>query len=215
MENEKTIQPVKKKPSITLSQVYVNGFWKNNPILVMLLGMCPTLAVTGSAINGLGMGIATMFVLTLANTVISILRKFIPHSMRIPAFIVLIATFVTVVDLIMQAYTPMLSKNLGIFIPLIVVNCIILGRAEAFAYKNSVFFSINDGIAMGLGFTIILVIMGSIREVLGAGSVFGISLFGEHFNPALVMILPPGAFLTIGYMVGLYHYINSKKAQKA
>jgi len=208
-------KPARKKKEETLSNIYANGFWRNNPILVMLLGMCPTLAVTGSAINGLGMGVATMFVLTMSNTVVSLLRKVIPHSMRIPAFIVLIATFVTVVDLIMQAYAPLLSKNLGIFIPLIVVNCIILGRSEAFAFKHKVFFAINDGIAMGLGFTIVLVIMGSIREILGAGSVFGIPLFGEKFSPALVMILPPGAFLTIGYMVGLFHYINARREKKA
>jgi len=182
----------------------------------MLLGLCPTLAVTSSAKDGFGMGVATFAVLTMSNVVVSSIRKIIPHKMRIPAFIVVIAAFVTMIDLMMQAYTPKLSESLGLFIPLIVVNCIILGRAEAYAYKRTVFFALNDGIAMGLGFTITLTIMGAIREITGGGSIFGYSLFGESFNPALIMILPPGAFLTLGYMLALRNYINNRKesAQK-
>ena len=149
------------------------GFFRENPILVLLLGTCPTLAVTSSAINGLGMGLATTFVLFMSNIFISVVKDFVPDKVRIPAFVVVIASFVTIVDLLMQGYTPALSNQLGIFIPLIVVNCIVLGRAEAFAAKNNVFSSFVDGLGMGLGFTMALVTIGSIREMLGAGSLFG------------------------------------------
>jgi electron transport complex protein RnfE len=182
---------------------FTKGFFKENPILVLLLGNCPTLAVTSSAVNGLGMGLATTFVLFMSNVFISAVRNFIPDKVRIPAFIVIIASFVTIVDLLMQAYTPSLSKQLGIFIPLIVVNCIILGRAEAFAAKNDVFSSLIDGIGMGLGFTMALVVIGSIREMLGAGSLFGYKFIAENADGALIFILAPGAFITLGFLIAL------------
>ena len=217
MAEETTKEEPKKKPKKqeTLGKIYADGLWNANPVLIMLLGLCPALAVTSSAIDGLGMGVATTFVLIMANLVVSALRKIIPVKMRIPAFIVVIATFVTVIDLVMQAFTPELSRSLGLFIPLIVVNCAILGRAEAFAFKRNIFLSFNDGLAMGIGFTLTLVVMGAIREILGAGAIFGHVLFGEDFYPALIMILPPGAFLTLGYLLALSHYINAKKAKAA
>ena len=180
----------------------------------MLLGLCPALATSSSALDGLGMGVATMFVLIMSNFVVSVLRKIIPNKMRIPIFIVVIATFVTVVDYLMQAFTPDLSRSLGLFIPLIVVNCTILGRSESFAYKKGVFHSLNDGIAMGIGFTLALVVMGAVREIFGSGSIFGAPLFGENFNPVLFMVLPPGAFLTLGYLLALSNYINKKVADR-
>jgi len=210
MAEEKTTEKKPKKQE-TLGKIYADGLWNSNPVLIMLLGLCPSLAVTSSAIDGLGMGVATTFVLIMANVVVSLLRNIIPVKMRIPAFIVVIATFVTVIDLVMQAFTPELSRSLGLFIPLIVVNCAILGRAEAFAFKRNVFLSFNDGLAMGVGFTLTLVVMGSIREVLGAGAIFGAPLFSEGFSPALIMVLPPGAFLTLGYLLALSHYINAKR----
>ncbi len=187
---------------------FTKGFLRENPILVLLLGTCPTLAVTSSATNGLGMGLATTFVLFMSNVFISMLKDFIPDKVRIPAFIVVIASFVTVVDLLMQAYTPSLSKQLGIFIPLIVVNCIVLGRAEAFAAKNGVFSSFVDGLGMGLGFTFALVIMGSIREMLGAGSVFGFKFIHETADGILIFILAPGAFITLGFIIAILKKIN-------
>jgi len=208
---EKKVRPKKKD---TLGKIYFEGIWKNNPVLIMLLGLCPALATSSSALDGLGMGVATTFVLTLSNFVVSLIRGIIPNKMRIPSFIVVIATFVTVVDYLMQAYTPALSRSLGLFIPLIVVNCTILGRAESFAYKKGVFHSINDGLAMGIGFTLTLVVMGAVREIFGSGSLFGVSLFGEGFNPVLFMVLPPGAFLTLGYLLALSNYINKKVAEK-
>ncbi len=201
----------KKQP---LSSVFSEGIWKNNPVLVLLLGMCPALGVTSSAINGLGMGIATIFVLVMSNIVVSLLRKIIPKKMRIPCFIVVIASFVTIVEMLTQAFTPALYKALGIFIPLIVVNCIILGRSEAFAYKNGLIPSIIDGIGMGIGFTLALFIMGAFREILGNGSLFDIALFGENFNPVLIMIMPPGAFITLGYLLALVNYLNRKNSAK-
>lgn len=188
------------------------GIIKENPTFVLLLGMCPTLAVTTSAINGMGMGLATMVVLICSNVVISAMRKIIPDSIRIPAFIVIIASFVTIVGMLMKAYLPSLDAALGLFIPLIVVNCIILGRAEAFAFSNGIADSFADGVGMGLGFTLSLTVLGSIREILGAGSIFGMTLFGASYEPVLLMILPPGAFLTLGLLIGLINFLSKKKA---
>lgn len=187
---------------------FTKGFLRENPILVLLLGTCPTLAVTSSAINGLGMGLATTFVLFMSNVFISVVKDFVPDKVRIPAFVVVIASFVTIVDLLMQAYTPALSNQLGIFIPLIVVNCIVLGRAEAFAAKNNVFSSFIDGLGMGLGFTGALVTIGSIREMLGAGSIFGYKFIAETADGILVFILAPGAFITLGFLIAILKKIN-------
>lgn len=187
---------------------FTKGFFRENPILVLLLGTCPTLAVTSSAINGLGMGLATTFVLFMSNIFISVVKDFVPDKVRIPAFVVVIASFVTIVDLLMQAYTPALSKQLGIFIPLIVVNCIVLGRAEAFAAKNNVFSSFIDGLGMGLGFTMALVVIGGIREMLGAGSIFGYKFINEGADGILVFILAPGAFITLGFLIAIIKKIN-------
>jgi len=189
-----------------------NGLFKENPTFVLVLGTCPTLAVTTAAMNGIGMGLATTFVLVFSNLFIALLKNVIPDKVRIAAFIVVIATFVTIVDLVMKAYTPDLYKTLGIFIPLIVVNCIILGRAEAFAQKNSVYHSILDGIGMGLGFTLALTLMGSIREVLGNGSIFDIRLISEDSKTILMFILPPGAFLTYGYLIAIMNRIKAKQS---
>ena len=180
-----------------------NGLLKENPSFALVLGTCPALAVTTSAINGAGMGAATTFVLICSNVLIALLKNVIPDKVRIVAFIVVIATFVTMVDLSMNAFVPDLYKSLGIFIPLIVVNCIILGRAEAFAQKNSIMNSLLDGIGMGIGFTLALTIMGSIREILGSGSVFDIRLLNENAKTMLLFVLPPGAFLTYGYLIAI------------
>ncbi|HOI10047.1 MAG TPA: electron transport complex subunit E [Myxococcota bacterium] len=187
----------------SLSQVFSRGFLKENPLFVLLLGMCPSLAVTTSVINGLGMGAAVIFVLTCSNLSIALLRKVIPSAVRIPAFIVVIASFVTVVDMVMEGFAPDLHAALGVFIPLIVVNCIILARAEAFASKNPVLASILDGLGMGIGFTIALVVIAAFRELLGNGSLLGVNLLGQGFaaSPVLVMILPPGGFLTLGLII--------------
>lgn len=187
---------------------FTKGFLRENPILVLLLGTCPTLAVTSSAINGLGMGLATTFVLFMSNVFISVVKDFVPDKVRIPAFVVVIASFVTVVDLLMQAYTPGLSKQLGIFIPLIVVNCIVLGRAEAFAAKNTVFSSFIDGLGMGLGFAMALTVIGGIREMLGAGSIFGYKFISEGTDGILVFILAPGAFITLGFLIAILKKVN-------
>ncbi len=187
---------------------FTKGFLKENPILVLLLGTCPTLAVTSSAINGLGMGLATTFVLFMSNIFISVVKDFVPDKVRIPAFVVVIASFVTIVDLLMQAYTPALSNQLGIFIPLIVVNCIVLGRAEAFAAKNTIFSSAIDGLGMGLGFAGALTILGGIREILGAGSIFGYKFISETADGILVFILAPGAFITLGFLIAILKKIN-------
>ena len=196
--------------------IVTRGLWVDNPVMKLLLGLCPALAVTATALDGAGMGACTTFVLVGSNVVISILRPVIPSRMRLPCFIVVIASFVTIVDLVVQGYLPALSKSLGIFIPLIVVNCVILGRAEAFASKNSLGRSALDGIGMGIGFTLALTAMGMIREILGNGSVFGFefgkTLFGDDFAPLIVMILPPGAFLTLGYMIALKVLIDSRRA---
>ncbi|MFO7295785.1 MAG: electron transport complex subunit E, partial [Clostridia bacterium] len=183
--------------------VFFNGVINENPTFRMVLGMCPTLALTTAAINGIGMGLATTFVLIGSNLVISLLKNFIPQKIRIPAFVVVIATFVTVVSMIMQAFLPELNESLGIYIPLIVVNCIILARAESFASKNSALLSVVDGLGMGVGFTLALLLLGSIREILGAGTWFGMPVFPESFSPAVIMILPPGGFITLGLVLGL------------
>lgn len=187
----------------TLSQVLSRGFLKENPLFVLLLGMCPALAVTSTVMNGLGMGAAVVFVLTCSNLSVSLLRKVIPSAVRIPAFIVVIASFVTVVDMVMEGFAPELHESLGVFIPLIVVNCVILARAEAFASKNPVLGAVIDGLGMGLGFTFALVVVSAFRELLGSGSLLGINLLGQGFaqSPVLVMILPPGAFLALGLII--------------
>jgi electron transport complex protein RnfE len=182
------------------------GFLRENPLLVLVLGTCPALATTSSSMNGLGMGIATTFVLIGSNVVISSLANLIPDKVRIPAFVLIIASFVTIVDLLMQAYVPSLYEKLGIFIPLIVVNCIVLGRAEAFASKNSVFSSFLDGAGMGLGFTMALGILGAIREVLGSGAIFGFKFI--QGDGILVFILAPGAFIGLGYLIALINRIK-------
>jgi electron transport complex protein RnfE len=189
-----------------------NGLIKENPTFYQLLGMCPTLAVTTSAMNGMGMGLATTAVLIGSNAMISLLRKFIPSKIRIPAFVVVIAAFVTIISMLMEGYVQALYKSLGLFIPLIVVNCIILARAESFAFKNGVGPSILDGIGMGLGFTWALMLLGMIRELFGSGQIFGITILGAAYKPAIVMILPPGGFLTLGLVLAVYNVIKSKKA---
>ena len=193
-------------------KTFTKGLIKENPILVLLLGCCPTLATTTSAINGMSMGLATTFVLIMSNLSISLLKNFIPDKVRIPAFIVVIASFVTVVQLVMQAYVPAIYETLGLFIPLIVVNCIVLGRAEAFASKNPVWPSILDGAGMGLGFTLALTILGAIREILGNGSVFNWRFLPEDANTILVFVLAPGAFIALGYLIAIVNKIkNSSK----
>ncbi len=199
--------------SESVGTVFTRGLWADNPVLKLLLGLCPTLAVTTTAKDALGMGACTTFVLVMSNLVIALLRGVIPSRMRLPCFIVVIATFVTIVDLVVQGFFFELSKSLGLFIPLIVVNCLILGRAEAFASKNSVGMSLVDGIGMGLGFTGALFVLGCIREVLGNGTLLGFSLFGESFPPLIVMILPPGAFIALGYMIAAKFWIDRRRAQ--
>ena len=179
-----------------------NGILKENPTFGLVLGMCPTLATTTSAINGMSMGLATMFVLICSNVVISLLKNVIPDKVRIPAFIVVIATFVTIVQLVMQAYVPAIYATLGLFIPLIVVNCIVLGRAEAFAAKNSVGLSALDGIGMGLGFTLSLTLIGAVRELLGTGHIFNLPIVNESYG-MLIFVLAPGAFIVLAYMMAL------------
>ena len=183
------------------------GLFKENPTFVLLLGMCPTLGVTTSAINGMGMGLATAFVLVMSNLVISLVANSIPDKIRIPSFIVIIAAFVTIVDMSMAAYLPSLHESLGLFIPLIVVNCIVLGRAEAFASKNGAFASMLDGLGMGLGFTMSLTILGCVRELLGSGKIFNLPVFNENYG-MLVFVLAPGAFLALGYMIAFINRIR-------
>jgi len=191
---------------------FVKGLWKQNPVFFQLLGMCPTLAVTNSAINGLSMGLAVIFVLTCSGIVISFIRKLIPREVRIPTFVIIIASFVTVIDFVFKAQLPEVSKALGPYVPLIVVNCIILGRQEAFTSKNPLLPSIADTLGMGIGFTLALVILGSIREIFGSGSIFGFQILGDYFHPWVIMILPPGAFLTLGVLIG---FINKFSHQRA
>ncbi|HRX94680.1 MAG TPA: electron transport complex subunit E [Chitinophagaceae bacterium] len=185
---------------------FTKGLLVSNPVLVLLLGMCPTLGVTTSAINGMGMGLATTFVLVASNVAISLVKDLIPDKVRIPSFIVIIASFVTIVDLIMAGYAPALHAQLGLFIPLIVVNCIVLGRAEAFASKNGVFSSMIDGLGMGIGFTFALMMLGSIRELLGSGAVFGFKLIAG--DAILVFVLAPGAFIALGYLIALINKLR-------
>ena len=190
-----------------------NGIIKENPTFVLMLGMCPTLAVTTSAINGLGMGLSTCAVLMMSNLIISLLRKFIPDRVRMPAYIVIVASFVTIVDLLMQAYVRPLYHSLGLFIPLIVVNCIILGRAEAYASKNPPVASFFDGLGMGLGFTVALTLIGSFRELLGKGSVFGFDIMPEGFVPATIMIMAPGAFFVLAGLTALQNKLKIGKSK--
>ena len=186
-----------------------NGILKENPTFALVLGMCPTLATTTSAVNGMSMGLATLFVLVCSNVVISLLKNLIPDKVRIPAFIVVIATFVTMVQLAMQAYLPAIYDVLGLFIPLIVVNCIVLGRAEAFAAKNTVGLSALDGLGMGLGFTLSLTILGIIREFLGAGTIFGLTIYSSQFA-ALIFVLAPGAFICLAYLMAAVNKLQKK-----
>ncbi|MDD3322152.1 MAG: electron transport complex subunit E [Paludibacter sp.] len=188
-------------------KIITNGLIKENPTLVLILGMCPTLATTSSAENGMGMGLATLFVLVGSNIAISLLKNIIPDQVRIPAYVVVIATFVSVVQMAMEAYVPALYESLGIFIPLIVVNCIVLGRAEAFASKNSVFDSLLDGLGMGLGFTFSLTLLGMVRELLGTGKVFGLTIFPENYG-MLIFVLAPGAFIALGYLIAIMNKLK-------
>jgi electron transport complex protein RnfE len=200
---------LRKEAKMNKLQIILSGIIKNNPTFVLVLGMCPTLGTTTSAINGMGMGVATMAVLIMSNLVISLIKNFIPDKVRIPAFIVVIASFVTIIQMLMQAYVPSLYASLGVFIPLIVVNCIILGRAEAFASKNGAIDSMLDGVGIGLGFTLSLTVIGAVREVLGSGAIFGYSLGISDYMP-LVFVLAPGAFLVLGYVMVLFNKFVKK-----
>lgn len=188
-------------------KVLMNGVIKENPVLVLLLGMCPTLGTTSSAVNGMGMGLATLFVLICSNLAISLVKNLIPDMVRIPAFIVIIASFVTLLQMIMQAYVPGLYATLGLFIPLIVVNCIVLGRAEAFAAKNNPVGSVFDGLGMGLGFTLALTLLGAIRELLGTGKIFSFTLYPEDYG-MLLFVLAPGAFIALGYLIAIINRLK-------
>ena len=204
----------------SLGKVFFNGIIPENPTFRLVLGTCPTLAVTTSALNGLGMGAAATFVLVCSNIAISLLRRFIPDQVRIPSFIVVICTFVTIVQLLMQAFVPSLYESLGLFIPLIVVNCIILARAEAFASKNPPLASAADGLGMGIGFTLALTLMGAIRELIGSGSIFNVNILGSQYEPMILIILASGGFLTFGLLLGLFNLIvkkieNGRKAKEA
>ena len=204
----------------SLGQVLFNGIIPENPTFRLVLGTCPTLAVTTSALNGLGMGAAATFVLVCSNIAISLLRKFIPDQVRIPSFIVVICTFVTIVQLLMQAFVPSLYESLGIFIPLIVVNCIILARAEAFASKNPPLASAADGLGMGVGFTLALTLIGTIRELIGSGSIFSMNILGSSYEPMILIILASGGFLTFGLLLGVFNLVvkkieNGRKAKEA
>ncbi|MDR0364126.1 MAG: electron transport complex subunit E [Bacteroidales bacterium] len=186
---------------------FTKGLFKENPVFVLLLGMCPTLGVTTSAINGLGMGLATTFVLVMSNLVISAVKNVVPDKVRIPVYVIIIAAFVTVLQLLMEAFVPALYESLGLFIPLIVVNCIVLGRAEAFASKNNLLSSIIDGLGMGLGFALALTILGGIREILGAGQIFGMQLYSAEYG-MIAFVLAPGAFIVLGYLIVLMRKLS-------
>ena len=194
---------------MNLVQEFTKGIIKENPVLRILLGMCATLAITTSVINGVGMGIATTFVLVFSNILVALVAPITPDKIRIPVFIIVIATFTTIVDLLMAAYTPELHSALGVFIPLIVVNCIIFGRAEAFACKVKILNSTLDGLGMGVGFILTLVVVSSIREILGNGTFLGLPLLGQSYSPALIMIMPPGAFLVLGLLIGVMNLVES------
>ena len=202
------------KKEKTLSSVFFNGILNENPTLRLVLGICPTLASTTSATNAVGMGAAATFVLVGSNVVISLLRNIIPDKIRIPAFVVVICTFVTLVEMIVKAFVPALYASLGIFIPLIVVNCIILARAEAFASKNAPLLSAADGLGMGAGFTLAITVIGMVREILGSGSIFGISIFGAGFEPMLLALMAPGGFIVFGLVLGIANYFTEKAAKK-
>ena len=202
------------KKEKTLSSVFFNGILNENPTLRLVLGICPTLASTTSATNAVGMGAAATFVLVGSNVVISLLRNIIPDKIRIPAFVVVICTFVTLVEMIVKAFVPALYASLGIFIPLIVVNCIILARAEAFASKNGPLLSAADGLGMGAGFTLAITVIGMVREILGSGSIFGISIFGAGFEPMLLALMAPGGFIGFGLVLGIANYFTEKAAKK-
>lgn len=204
-------EAVQHKEQLDLVSELRRGLWTENPVFRQLLGLCPTLAVTNSSINGLAMGLATSFVLISSSTIVSLIRKLVPTQVRIATFTVIIATFVTVADQFMAAFFPDISKALGPYVPLIVVNCIILGRQEAFASKNPIHKSILDAVVMGCGFIATLIVLGSVREILGSGSIFGAQLLGEWFKPWVIMILPAGAFLSLGIGLGIINYIVSRK----
>jgi len=206
-------QPIKKETPLTLD-VFTAGIWKDNPVFVMMLGLCPVLAVTNSVINSLAMGIASVFVLVCSNALVSMLRNFIPKQVRITTYIIIIATFVTLVDYMIQAISLDLYNRLGAFIQLIVVNCLILGRAEAYASKNGVIKSVVSALGMGLGFTLALVMLGGVRELLGAGQLLGYQVFSTQFEPWVVMILPPGGFIVLGCWLLLINYIKQRKTEK-
>ncbi len=191
-------------------KVFLNGIFKENPVLVLFLGMCPTLATTSTALTGMSMGLATLFVLFASNVVISILKNLIPERITMTAYVMIISTFVTVAEMLIHAYYPAMYVSLGIFLPLIVVNCLILGRVQVFASKNSVFYSALDGLGMGLGFTFALTVLGTLRELLGTGKAFGNTVFPEHYG-ALIFVLAPGAFITLGYLIAV---VNSAKLRK-
>ncbi len=199
---------------MSIIKEFTKGIYRENPVFRLVLGLCPTLAVTTSVENGIGMGIAATAVLVCSNFIISLARNLIPKKIRIPIYIIVIATFVTIVEMLMQAYYPALFKSLGIFVPLIVVNFIILGRAEAFASRNNVFVSVVDGIGMGVGFTLSLIIISGIREILGNGSFYGYPVAPVSYQPVLLMILPPGAFLTLGYVLGFFNWLDMRNTKK-
>jgi len=196
--------------TINQKQSFLKGIVRENPVFVMLLGMCPTLGVTSSAMNGLGMGVATLFVLLMSNMVVSLVKKQIPDKVRIPAFIIIIASFVTIVEMVLEAFIPFLYEQLGIFIPLIVVNCLILGRAEAFASKQNLVSSIIDALGMGIGFVIALTVLGATREILGSGSIFEFKFVAENASTFILFILPPGAFIALAYLAALFNRITIK-----
>ncbi|MBU0559695.1 MAG: electron transport complex subunit E [Bacteroidota bacterium] len=202
------------KSKATLLKEYTKGLWENNPVFKQVLGMCPTLAVTVSAINGIAMALATTFVLVFSSAIISLIRKLIPTQVRIASYIVIIATFVTIVDLVMKAQFPEISKSLGPYIPLIVVNCLILGRQESFSSKNTVGRSIVDALGMGSGFLIALFLLGGIREIIGSRTLLGFQVLPDFYEPWLIMILPAGAFLTLGLMMGFFNNLSLKKKKK-
>ena len=214
MEKGKILSKIEMRDMTRSYRIYaefIKGLWKQNPVLVQLLGMCPTLAITNSAMNGFSMGMAVTFVLVCSGIVISLFRKLIPREVRIATFTIIIASFVTVIDYTMKANFPAISKALGPYVPLIVVNCIILGRQEAFTSKNPPLASLADALGMGLGFTGTLIVLGSIRELLGSGSIFGYQVLGSSFTPWVIMILPPGAFLTLGILIGLIKVLSHSK----
>ncbi len=199
---------------MSLQNVLTRGFVKENPVLRLALGLCPALAVSSSVENALGMGVSVIFVLFMSNLIVSLIRSVVPPKIRIPIFIVIIATFVTVVEMVMAAYQPELFKSLGIFVPLIVVNCVILGRAEAFASKNSPLDSIVDAIGMGIGFTFALVMIATAREILGNGTWLGMSVLPSNFEPVLLMMLAPGAFITMGMILALFNWLDDRKEKR-